>query len=255
MIAVPDNNIALIPHDKHYSGRHTELFESLDRSIKRDWFIKHAYFCLPLAIGNQYGFILKSLYDFTVRWNGGVAPNDVSVQYHDKEYYDQHHGLQSINPHFGMGTLTVQTNYTLRTPAGINLITGNPPNYYIDGITHMTGVIETDNLRRDFTYNLKITRPDHDITIKKGDWIGYFIPYPRHFIDKFKIVDAYEIFDEDDINQEQECMRAFGKERQEVDSQKPNGNGRRYWRGEDVYSNKFQDHQRALDKNHDRMSS
>ena len=54
-----------------------------------------------------------------------------------------------------MGVVTIQNRFTFRTPPDVNLMTINPPNYWIDGIQHMTGVIETDNLRRDFTFNLK----------------------------------------------------------------------------------------------------
>ena len=248
MISVPEHTIACIPFTPRFRHRVDELFESLNRHVKRDWFIKHAYFCLPLTIGNQYGFVLKSLYDFYVLWSGTDNPDSVTIRFRDEEYYNQNAALQSIKSHFGMGTITIQHGFTLRTPSGINLMTGNPPNYFIDGLTHMTGVIETDNLRRDFTFNLKITRPHHKIYVKKGDWIGYFIPYPRHFVDKFVCKDAHDIFSEEQMSEERECMTDFGKERSTEDVHKPNGNGRRYWKGEDVYGNKFVDHQKSLDR-------
>ena len=248
MITVPENTIACIPFSRQFRDKIHDVFEPLQRRVKRDWFIKHAYFCLPLTIGNQYGFVLKSLYDFYVVWNGKVEPNAVTIRIRDEQYYGQHAALQSIKSHFGMGTITIQSGFALRTPPGINLMTGNPPNYFIDGLAHMTGVIETDNLRRDFTFNLKITRPHHKIYVKKGDWIGYFIPYPRHFIDEFECKDAYDLFTEEQIREEKQCMKDFGNERSTEDVHKPNGNGRRYWKGEDVYGNKFADHQRSLDK-------
>ena len=111
----------------------------------------------------------------------------------------------------------------------------------------MTGVVESDNLRRDFTFNLRVTRPNYKIQIKKGDYIGCVIPYPRHFIDKYKIVTANEILSEDIVAEERACAAAHGKERSELDKDKKYGNGRRYHNGEDVYGNKFQDHQTSLD--------
>lgn len=246
---IQENTIALISHTKEMQtdDNINKLFASLKGDFKRDWFVKHAYFCLPLVMGNQHGFVLKSIHDVNVTWNGGDAPSDVNVEYLDKDYHDQNAPLQSIRSHFGMGTITVQTTFSLRTPDGINLMTINPPNYYIDGLYHMTGVVETDNLRRDFTYNLRLTRPNYTVQIKKGDIIGCVIPYPRHFIDKFQIVNAANILDDTVIEQERACSMALGKERAEIDKDKKYGNGRRYFNGEDAYGNKFKDHQISLD--------
>jgi len=247
---VQKDHIALISHTPNFQKDEivNSLFYSLKGEATRDWFIKHAYFCLPLVMGNQHGFVLKSIHDVEVEWNGGERPEDVSVEYLDKDFYNNHIALQSIKSHFGMGTVTVQTTFQLRTPTGINLMTINPPNYYIDGIYHMTGVIETDNLRRDFTFNLKITRPNFKIKIKKGDIVGCVIPYPRHFIDNFKLVNALNILTPEQVEAERKCGDDFGKERATKDVNLPSRNGRRYFRGEDVYGNKFDDHQKRLDK-------
>lgn len=246
---IPKDNICLIAHDDKWQKQEyiDMLFSSLKGQIKRDWFIQHAYFCLPLVMGNQHGFVMKSLYDITVNWNGGDSPNDVKVTHNNDAEHDELRALQSVRSHFGMGTITIQTTFALRTPDGINLMTVNPPNYYIDGIYHMTGVIESDNLRRDFTFNLRITRPNYDIKIKKGDILGCVIPYPRHFIDNFTLTNVIDILSEDDITRERECAKEHGLERAGADQQKRHRNGRRYFTGEDVYGNKFQDHQTSLD--------
>jgi hypothetical protein len=110
----------------------------------------------------------------------------------------------------------------------------------------MTGVVETDNLRRDFTFNLKITRPDTEIIINKGDYIGCVLPIPRHFVDKFELVNGYDIFTNEQIEEEQRAMHDFGVERSTKDIYKPHGNGRRYFKGEDVYGCPFSDHQNKL---------
>jgi hypothetical protein len=246
---IKDKHIALIAHAKmlQTDDNVDMLFSSLKGDFKRDWFVKHAYFCLPLVMGNQHGFILKSIHDVEVTWNGGEAPSDVVINYLDKDYHDKNAGLQSIRSHFGMGTITIQNTFSLRTPDGINLMTINPPNLYIDGLYHMTAVIETDNLRRDFTFNLRLTRPNYTVTIKKGDIIGCVIPYPRHFIDDFQIINADKILSEQEMEAERQCAIDFGKERNEVDKDKKYGNGRRYFNGEDAYGTKFEDHQTSLE--------
>jgi len=249
MITVPPNTIALIPTFDLFKDRYNDILFPLKGELKRDWFVKHAYFCLPLTIANQYGFLVKSLYDFTVYWNGESYPDSTKVEYstESKKILQELKGLQDINSHFGIGTITIQIGFSIRTPPNINTLICNPPNIFIDGITHMSAVVETDNLRRDFTFNLKITRPHHSIQISKGDCIGYFLPYPRHFIDKYKLKDAHKIFTNQEIEIEQKCAHDFGIERQLQDYKKPHGNGRRYFNGEDVYGNKFQDHQKRLD--------
>ncbi len=250
MITVPDSNIAAVAYNPEWQKQEylDMVFMSLKNHNKRDWFVDHAYHCLPLVMGNQHGFVVKSLWDFEVVWNGGYRNDDIYVEIKNKEEYERLKPLQSVTSHFGMGVITVQTAFTLRTPPNINLMTINPPNSFIDGLYHMTGVIETDNLRRDFTYNIRVTREDYLIKVNKGDFIGCVIPYPRHFIDQYKITNASDIFSEELIKEEQKCGGDFAYERENVDAHKKGRNGKRYWKGIDIYDNKFIDHQTCLDK-------
>jgi hypothetical protein len=110
----------------------------------------------------------------------------------------------------------------------------------------MTGVIETDNLRRDFTFNLKVTRPNHEIHVRKGEWVGCVIPVPRYFVDSFCLATGEALFEGPEIAIEREIMGAFGLERTTEDPQKPHGNGRRYFKGEDVWGHSFPDHQNRI---------
>jgi hypothetical protein len=243
MIVVPENKIVIIPENDGYIESINQIVEPFRGNKKRNWFTQHAYFCLPLVIGNQYGFAIKSLKTFSVIWNGGNSPSDTIVEILDD---GDNPDYQSISSHFGMGTVTIQNRFTFRTPFGVNLMTINPPNHWIDGIQHMTGVVETDNLRRDFTFNLKVTCKNTKITIQKGDYIGCVLPIPRYFADGFELEDAYSIYTKKQIEEEQIAMKDFGHERSMEDRHKKHANGRRYHNGEDVYGNKFPDHQTKL---------
>lgn len=247
MIEVPKDVIAAVPYDDLYRGKHEEVYTNLRGRSKRAWFSRHAYFCLPLVIGNQYGFTMKSLWDVTLNWNGGPEPKDTTVTINNSDDRKKHGNLQTIVSNFGLGIVTVQAAFALRTAPGINLVTVQPPNFFIDGLQNMMGVVETDNLRRDFTFNLKLTRPNFPVQVKVGDVIAGIIPYPRHFIDHYEMVDAYDLFTESQIREEQQVAREFGLERSERDVLKPDGIGRRYHRGEDVYGQPFkQSHQTRL---------
>lgn len=243
MIVVPDNTVLFYGDNPSSMDAVTHIIEPLRGKIKREWFVKHAYFCLPLTIGNQYGFVVKSMSTFDVEWAGGEYNDSVTVTMVEQ---GEHSQFQTIESHFGMGTITVQNRFVLRTPPNVNLMTINPPNYFIDGMHYMTGVIETDNLRRDFTFNLRITRPNHRIRINRGDYLGCVIPVPRGFIDGFSLSDARQHNHAADIAQEHDAIREFARRRSTEDTKKPHGNGRLYFNGEDAYGNRFPSHQKRL---------
>ena len=237
---VPENTILVVTDNSDFDYLVDKLIEPLAGKIKRDWFIKHAYFCLPLTIGNQYGFAIKSLYDFTAEWNGGQSPSDLTVTVENSQAH------QIISSHFGMGIITIQNRFHFRTPLGINLITLNPPNMFIPHLQNMTGVIETDNLRRDFTFNLKITTPGVKISVKAGDIIAGILPVPRFSVENYKIMLANEAMPEEVIKNERSAGQQFAIERSVEDTHKPHGNGRRYSKGVDIYDNQFYQHQKTV---------
>lgn len=241
MIELPDDNIAIFTNSDETIPHLDDILSPMQGNKRRDWFVQHAYFCLPLVIGNQMGIGIRALYDFDVIWEGGVSKESCIVTTARENRKLQVH--QNISSHFGMGTVTIQNNFHFRTPKGINLMTINPPNHFIDGVHHMTGVVESDNLPRDFTFNLKITRKDHLIEFKKGDLIGCMMPVKRYLGDGLQPILANEIYDDEEIEQIRQVGQAYGVERSEIDIHKPNGNGRRYVKGHDIHGDPFDDHQ------------
>lgn len=242
---VPDSTILIVTEADNWDSSVDELLFPLKGHFKRDWFVKHAYFCLPIVTGNQYGFAVKSAYDFEAIWNGGNSPSDLTVTVNDNE----NKGKQIISSHFGMGLITVQNRFHFRTPLGVNMMTMDPPNMILPYLRNMTGVVETDNLRRDFTYNIKVTVPNVKVQVKKGDVISCVIPIPRFFVDSFSIKMAKDVVDKQVIENERQHAKALGDERSGPDRSKPNGNGRRYYNGVDAYDNKFYRHQKSMAEN------
>ena len=237
---VPDKTIAVIINDFAQGftyDRVPNVIKPCPR--KREWFTPNFYRCLPLTIGNQYGFYIMSEYAFSVTWNGGDEPKDITleVEGETKNLYPE------ILTHFGSGVVTVGPPFTLRTPPGVNLMTINPPNVLIPNVTVMTGVVETDNLRRTFTFNLKIQIPNIKVHFPAGVPFAGFIPIPRYFADQFELKDATEIFPQDVILEEQKATTDAIQHRFDVEYKSPKGVGRHYLNGRDVYGNKFQDHQ------------
>jgi hypothetical protein len=177
--------------------------EKLD--ITRDWFTSRFYKCLPLTIANTYGFSVKADFDFSATWSGTQDRESTVITGITENKYL----YPKVDSRFGSGIVTLSYPFQLRTPTGVNLMTINPPNIVIPNVTVMSGVIETDNLRRDFTFNLKLTRPNHKINIKKGDLIGCVLPIPRYFPDSFEVANGRKLFTEDEIRQEEEMKAEF----------------------------------------------
>jgi hypothetical protein len=240
---VPRETIVVVPYDMSGDGYYKDIILPLKGETKRDWFNPHYYYCLPINIGNQYGFVIRSQRDFEMTWDGSINnPFDISFTFLDS---DSEH-KQTIKGGFGNGVVTVQNHFYLKTPPNINLMTIQPPNLFITGCAAMTGVVETDNIRRDFTFNLKITIPNFKIVVKKGDALGAFIPIQRGFVDNFTIRTIKELFSEEIYSNELKEVVSLTNERLTVDTEKAHESGRRYFNGLHFDNKPYENHQKRL---------
>lgn len=240
---VPENTIAVFLDVVEGNFKYEDIDTVLDYSDKkRDWFDPHFYRCLPLTVANQYGFVLKSQFDIEVVWDGGISPDSTKLFFTEpKEETSKKY--PTIDSHFGFGVFTINTPFTLRTPPGINLMTINTPNSILPNITVMTGVVESDNLRRNFAFNFKIQIPNIKTFIPKGYPLATIIPIPRYFVENFKLENAENIFSEELITEEIQARVDAVNKRTQLAHTFKNGVDKDYFMGKDVYSNKFPDHQ------------
>jgi hypothetical protein len=242
---VPDKTIAVFiaPNNENKNLTQDRILNMIKKpNKKRDWFTPHFYRCLPLTIGNQYGFTISLEYDIAFEWDGG---NDkTSIRTYVNEKVDNINYYPNVDSHFGSGILTINPPYFFRTPPGVNLITMNPPNYVIPNVTVMTGVIETDNLRKNFTFNLKVQMPNIKVTIPAGYPLAAFMPIPRYYCDEFNLDFAENIFSKEIVDEELKADHDASNHRAEVEPTLKDGVGKHYMQGKDVYGNKFKDHQK-----------
>jgi hypothetical protein len=237
---VPDNKILVIPHHIDSLTYFDEIIESLAGSVKREWMNPHAYYCLPLTVGNQYGFIIKSVRDFDIVWDGSRGNAEITFLNEDNSH------KQIIKTGFGDGIITIQNMFALKTPVGINIMTIQPPNHFIPGCFALTGIIECDNIRRDFTFNFKVTVPNIKIEVRKGDPIGAFIPIQRYFVDKFKVESALDYFNRETVANDINESSNLSTERNTVDKEKNHMSGRRYFSGTHTDGSTYLDHQKRV---------
>jgi hypothetical protein len=238
---VPDWKLLVIPYqDPDVTIERIEnILKPLAGEKQRDWYDPHFYRCLPMLIGNQYGFALYAEKDFSVIWNGGNKPEDTKITIDEAVSGD----IQHIKSHFGYGTITIENRWLMRTPPGVNFMTVQTPNVFKRGVHMMTGVIETDNLRRNFIFNLKITEPNHQIFFQKGEMLASFILLPRYYVDKFSIAYANDIYSREQIDLEFMNCEEHGRLRESPDSPENH-----YRRGVDAFENPFPDHQSFIKK-------
>jgi hypothetical protein len=110
----------------------------------------------------------------------------------------------------------------------------------------MTAVVETDNIRRDFTFNIKMTRPNYCVNVEIDDPLAAFIPVPRGTIEKYEIKLVTDLFTKEQHSLEINESNLMGEERGGVDASKPHGAGRRYFRGFHSNGDMYTNHQKIL---------
>jgi hypothetical protein len=240
---VPENTIVVFQDYENFDLNTVDTIISKSPK-KRDWFSPHFYRCLPLAIGNKYGFVIKSQYDISFIWDGSDSKDGVTVRGPEATPEEIQKRFPNIHSHFGNGVITINPPFALRTPPGVSLMTINPPNFVIPNITVMTGVVETDNLRRNFTFNLKVQIPNIEVVIPAGYPLAAIIPVPRYFCDSFELKLDSDVFPKNIILEEFNASRDSDIARSTVESKMKNGVGKSYLNGLDVYGNKFLDHQK-----------
>jgi hypothetical protein len=116
---------------------------------------RHAYRCLPLSIANTHGWELLSPTTFSIHFNGGSEAADIC--------FDAHDGFANLNhfvvSNFSRGVVTFHTGYIFQTDPGWNLLATGSFNQPKDGISPLTGLVETSWLPYPFTMNWQLTRP------------------------------------------------------------------------------------------------
>jgi hypothetical protein len=249
LLTVPDQTIAFIPiipnqGVEQFDMNISSFLKPLNQDHKRYWFTPNFYKCLPLSIANMQGFAFSSPFSFEVFWNGESTKDSISFNFHNDCEIDNFEKMNhvSIASEFGHGIFTMHFPLILKTPPNVNLMTIAAPNYPLAGISPMSGVIEADNLSFTFTLNFKIDLPNTLIKIEKNYPLMGIIPIPRYYCDSFKLVNAYDILNEDDIEEQRQIAKeqTVSRNKQNEYGEKADG---RYYRGIDIRKNKFKNHQ------------
>lgn len=144
-------------------------------SVRREWMDRipdhHAYRCLPLNIANSHGWEIASPCAFEVEWDGDPDVHGMAIRALD--------GYPDVSTvavsHFAHGIVTFYLSYLFRTEPEWNLLATGPFNSPKDGISPLTGIIETNWLPYPFTMNWQMTRRGK-VRFEKGEPLCVIFP-------------------------------------------------------------------------------
>ena len=167
-----------------YRKKYTPGWNFHAASPKRDWMQihTHLYRCLPMTIANQNGWVIESPCNISAIWFGGLDPKTSMHFWVDKEYNVPNPWVKC---HFLGGIITFEFNFIIKTTEKTNLLVRGAPNFFIDGLHPLEGLVETDWLSYTFTMNWKVTQPNKLVTFKKGDPICFLQPIPHNYSETF----------------------------------------------------------------------
>jgi hypothetical protein len=144
---------------------------------QRDWMDatanRFAYRCLPLTIVNQTGWWVKNPIGFTATWTGRNDPGGIDFRFD----VDGAFWKNWVNSQFGMGIITWNTPFLIRTmPQGSRLLVSGPTNFFKANAHPLTALIESDWMIMSFTMNWKIMIPDVPVRFDTTDPLFQIIP-------------------------------------------------------------------------------
>jgi hypothetical protein len=151
---------------------------------KRQWMDdfpdRHAYRCLPLSIANAFGWEVLCPIPLEIRWNGGMAVEDIQV-IALKELPGDAPVDYFCRSNFSRGIITFHLDYVIETEPGWGILATGPFNDPKPGATPLSGIIESDWLPYPFTMNWQLTKPGI-IRFEEGEPFCFFLPVPRHVL-------------------------------------------------------------------------
>lgn len=165
-----------------------------------------AYRCLPLNIANAHGWEVLSPCGFDAIWNGEAGVDAITIR-PDPGAQPERVPVSL----FGQGVITFHIEGIFRTPEGWNLWIGGSPNRAKDGISPLTGIVESDWSPFTFTMNWRFTRPGQWVRFEALEPTCFLFPVQRAAIEAF--APKFEPLDADPATMER--FRAWSQARDE----------------------------------------
>lgn len=140
---------------------------------------RYAYRCLPLNIANAHGWEILCPSGFSAVWRGDPAGEAITI------IPDPQTASPAVS-HFGHGVLTFNVPAIFRSEPGFDLMVQGPINRPKDGLSALSGVVETDWAPFTFTMNWMFTRPGATVRFEKGEPFCHVFPIRRGELESFE---------------------------------------------------------------------
>lgn len=134
---------------------------------------------IALTLANQSGWEFRAPDTFTIDWNGGDKPTDLSVTSFVKDAH-------LFDTSMGHGICSIRTGYVVKTPEDYAILAMGAPNFFVDGAVQLTTLIETNWAHMTFYLQWKMTRPGK-VTFQKNDPIGFVTVIPHRQLENIEL--------------------------------------------------------------------
>lgn len=176
-----NNTKASEPYITRVLLEENSLFTILPSTMRRGWIekmaLKHAYRCTPMSIASEYGWVVLNPEKFTLMWDGGTYTESIKVEPE----------LPYVDSHFGSGVISFRFDFLFRTSPEVNIWYRGLPNFFIDGISPLEGIVETDWNPAGAVMNWRMTRVGHEVEFAKDAPLCFITPVKRGFIENFSL--------------------------------------------------------------------
>lgn len=150
--------------------------------------MRYAYRCIPLTAANTMGWEILNPVDSVITWSGLEKGDQLNIQTAQRDPFGP-------VPHFGSGTVTWYIPFLFRTPPEYGLLISGPANHDKKDMTPLDAFVRTDWVPFPFTMNWRITSPEKEVHIKKGEPICRVMPYPLALLNDFEM-EIHELTDD-----------------------------------------------------------
>lgn len=138
------------------------------------------YSCLPFKIANSIGWDIILPFDFNA-----TLLDDYSIKIETDEKYQY-----LFSDKIGHGILAMQIPYFIESSKGCFIHIRGPINIYKQHLYPLEAFVESDWFHSYMTMNWKMIETNKKIQFHSGESICRIIPYPKKFIEQFKIEES-----------------------------------------------------------------
>jgi hypothetical protein len=166
-----------------YSTDYSKSLPIVPGTKEREWIDqtnKVSYNDVSTTMASQSGWEFRAPDDFTIEWNGGDKSEDTVVHSFTKDAHLFYTGM-------GYGICSIRAGYIVETPDDYSILSMQAPNFFKDGATQLTSLLESNWSHMTFFLNWKMTRPGK-VEFKKNEPLGFVTIVPHRQFENFEFV-------------------------------------------------------------------